>query len=106
MVVGLCPRKNHGTWWQSLFAAKPLAGFHVVVDVVWIFLSLLAPPANPVEVVFFLLLSMRNLASKMIVGGGSQFAQIDADFVDIIRRPHLTFSAKFESPKSLIEPLI
>jgi hypothetical protein len=41
---------------------------------------LLAVPPNAVEVVLFLLLLLRDLGSKTVIGVGAGFAQIDADF--------------------------
>src|SRR5580700_3175819 len=84
VVICLSPRKNHGTWWQSLFATKPFTGLRIAANVIGIFLGRLALPPNPVKVVLFLLLFVCNLARKMVVGVGAQLAQICADFADVI----------------------
>ena len=80
IVIGLGPRQDHGSRRQTLFAPKLLAGFQFEVNVVGIFFGLLAVPANAVEIVLFLLLLLRDLGSKMVIGVGAEFAQIDADF--------------------------
>jgi len=71
IMIGLDPRKNRGRWRQALFARKLLAGFPFEVNLVKTLLGLLAVPPNAVEVVFFLVLLLRDPGSKMVVGVGA-----------------------------------
>ncbi|MGA7188843.1 MAG: hypothetical protein WBY66_10120 [Candidatus Acidiferrales bacterium] len=80
IVVGLGPRQDHGSRWQTLFTPKRFAGFQFEVNLIGTFLGLLAAPPNAVEIVLFLLLPLRDLGSKMVIGVGAEFAEIDLDF--------------------------